>query len=248
MNASDAIRPTIDLNADLGEGCPNDRLLLDLVSSASVSCGAHAGDSDAIRRTLIDARDRGVVLGAHPGYPDRDHFGRRERVMAADAVKAMIVGQVTVLRKLAAEIGVAVRFLKPHGALYNQAQKQAEIARGVVDAAAESGLALLGQPGTLLERLAGECQLVYIREGFPDRRYRDDGSLVPRGEPDAILHDPAEMEDHLVRLIGDGRVSTLCIHGDDPGAVDNARLVRRVVEGRGLGIRSFADASRNRWA
>jgi 5-oxoprolinase (ATP-hydrolysing) subunit A len=235
MNASDAI----DLNADLGEGCPDDRVLLDLVSSASVSCGAHAGDPDAIRRTLADARDRGVAVGAHPGYPDREHFGRRERDMASDAVTAMILDQVAALRELAAEAAVAIRFLKPHGALYNQAQKQAEIARGVADAAATAGLALLGQPGTLLEQLALERAVLYIREGFPDRRYRDDGSLVHRSEPDAILHDPAQMEAHLLRLIAGGRLTTLCIHGDDPRAVDNARLVRRVLEGQGIAVRSF---------
>jgi UPF0271 protein len=248
MNATETSRRTasraIDLNADLGEGFPNDRLLLDLVSSASISCGAHAGDPDAICRTLADARDRGVAVGAHPGYPDREHFGRRERDMASDAVMALVLEQVAVLRELAAEVGVAIRFLKPHGALYNQAQKQAEIARGVMAAAADLGLALLGQPGTLLEELACERCVVYIREGFPDRRYRDDGSLIPRSEPDAILHDPAEMEAQLLRLIAGRRVETLCIHGDDPRAVDNARLVRRVAEWQGLAIRSFTGPDR----
>jgi 5-oxoprolinase (ATP-hydrolysing) subunit A len=245
MNASDplvpAVPPTIDLNADLGEGCPNDGALLDgLVTSASVACGAHAGDPGAIRQTLGHARDRGVAVGAHPGYPDREHFGRRERTMSSDAVTAMILQQAAFLIELAAEVGVAIRFLKPHGALYNQAQREIEIARGVVDAAAELGLPLLGQPGTLVERLASGRGVRYIAEGFPDRRYRDDGSLVPRTEPDAILHDPAEMEVHLLRLIAGGRVATLCIHGDDPRAVDNARLVRRILEGQGIAVRSFA--------
>jgi UPF0271 protein len=248
MNASETRRRTvpgtIDLNADLGEGCPNDRPLLGLVSSASIACGAHAGDPDAIRRTLADARDLGVAIGAHPGYRDREHFGRREQSMSCDAVTTLILDQAAFLVELAAEAGVAIRFLKPHGALYNQAQKQAEIARGVVDAAAELGLPLLGQPGTLLERLVAGRGIAYIAEGFPDRRYRDDGSLVPRGEPDAILHDPAEMEAHLLRLLAGGRVATLCIHGDDPRAVDNARLVRRILEGQGMVIRSFAEVDR----
>jgi UPF0271 protein len=234
-------RPTIDLNADLGEGCPNDGALLDgLVTSASIACGAHAGDPAAIRATLGQARDSGVVVGAHPGYPDREHFGRRDREMSAAAVTAMIRDQVTFLLELAAEIGVAIQFLKPHGALYNQAQRQPEIARGVVDAAAELGLPLLGQPGTLLEGLAGARGVRYIAEGFPDRRYRDDGSLVPRTEPDAILHDPGEMQAHILRLIAAGCVATLCIHGDEPRAVDNARFVRRILEGQGLLVRSFA--------
>lgn len=247
MNASEAEPPpaprAIDLNADLGEGFPNDGILLDgLVTSASVACGAHAGDPEVIRRTLSRARDRGVAVGAHPGYPDREHFGRRGRAMSSDAIRALILDQVVLLNGLAVESGVAIRFLKPHGALYNQAQTEAEVARGVVAATEELGLPLLGQPGTLLERLAAGRGLRYIAEGFPDRRYRDDGSLVPRSQPDAILHDAAEMEEHLARLIAGGHVATLCIHGDDPRAVDNARLVRRILEGRGIAVRSFAGA------
>jgi 5-oxoprolinase (ATP-hydrolysing) subunit A len=238
--ADPAVPPSIDLNADLGEGCPHDRTLLEgLVTSASVSCGAHAGDAAAIRGTLEHARDHGVAVGAHPGYPDREHFGRRERTLSSEAVAAMILDQMAFLMELAAEVGVAIRFLKPHGALYNQAQRQDEIARGVIEATAELGLPLLGQPGTLLERLASGRGIRYIAEGFPDRRYRDDGSLVPRTEPDAILHDPVEMEAHLRRLVASGRVSTLCIHGDDPRAIDNARLVRRILEGQGIAVRSF---------
>ncbi len=244
MNASDTshrtVPRTIDLNADLGEGCPNDRMLLGLVTSASIACGAHAGDPEVIRQTLVDARDRGVAVGAHPGYPDREHFGRREHTITSDAVTTMILEQVAFLVELAAEVGIAIRFLKPHGALYNQAQRQDEIARGVLDAAAELGLPLLGQPDTLLERLSSGRGVRYIAEGFPDRRYRDDGSLVSRSEPDAILHDPAEMEDQLLRLVAGDRVATLCIHGDDPRAVDNARLVRESLEVLKIKVRSFA--------
>lgn len=163
--------------------------------------------------------------------------------MSADTVTAMILDQVEFLVELAAEVGVAIRFLKPHGALYNQARRQHEIGRGVVDAAAELGLPLLGQPGELLEDLAIGRGVRYVAEGFPDRRYRDDGLLVPRSEPDAILHDPAEMADHVTRLVASGRVATLCIHGDDPRAVNNARLIRQVLEGQGIAVRSFtADA------
>jgi 5-oxoprolinase (ATP-hydrolysing) subunit A len=245
MNASDVQQPTapraIDLNADLGEGCPNDRTLLHgLVTSASISCGAHAGDPDTIRQSLEDARHGGVAVGAHPGYPDREHFGRREHSMSSEAVTTMILDQVAFLIDLAAQVGVAIGFLKPHGALYNQAQKQAEIARGVINASLELGFPLLGQPGTLLEHLASTSGVRYIPEGFPDRRYRDDGSLVPRTEPGAILHDPAEMETQLLRLIAGGRVATLCIHGDDPRAVENAWLVRGILRGQGVAVRSFA--------
>lgn len=232
---------TIDLNADLGEGCPHDAELLDgLVTSTSICCGAHAGGPDVIRATLARARDCGVVVGAHPGYPDREHFGRREQTISAEGVSALILEQTATLVELADEMGVAVRFLKPHGALYNQAQRDEEIARGVIEAADTLGLPLLGLPGSTLHRLASACGLRYIPEGFPDRRYRDDGSLVPRTETDAVLHDPAEMEAQLLAVIASGRVATLCIHGDDPRAVDNARLVRRILESQGITVRSFA--------
>jgi 5-oxoprolinase (ATP-hydrolysing) subunit A len=247
MNDSDAPRPnaprSIDLNADVGEGCPNDWLLLDgdLVTSASVACGGHAGDPAVIRQTLGYARDRGIPVGAHPGYPDREHFGRREQSMSSDAVTAMILDQAAFLMELGAELGVAIRFLKPHGALYNQAQRQNEIARGVVDAASELGVPLLGQPGSLVEAWA--VGLRYIAEGFPDRRYRDDGSLVPRSEPDALLLDPDELLSNVSRLVSQRRVATLCIHGDEPRAVENARLVREFLELMKIKVRSFATAA-----
>jgi UPF0271 protein len=246
MNASEDPEPAgtraIDLNADLGEGCPNDRALLGLVTSASIGCGAHAGGPDTIRPTLHDARACGVAIGAHPGYTDREGFGRREQKLPSEAVRTLIREQVAFLKTQAAEAGLPVRFLKPHGALYNQAQQQVEIARGVVVAAVELGIPLLGQPDTLLERVACGYGVPYIPEGFPDRRYRDDGSLVPRTEPGAVLHDPGEIETHLLRLVSGGRVATLCIHGDDPRAVANAELVRRVLERHGITIRSFVGA------
>ena len=192
----------IDLNADLGEGCGNDRALLERISSASICCGAHAGDPATIRETLRAARDRGVAVGAHPGYPDREGFGRRERSVTAAEVENLILEQVARLRTLAGEEGLTIRFLKPHGALYNQAQRDGEVARGVLAAASRLGLPLLGQPGSLLESRARGHGVRFIAEGFPDRRYRDDGSLVPRGEPGAVLHDLAEIEASVQRLVG----------------------------------------------
>lgn len=240
MNESHPPRRTIDLSADVGEDCPCDELLLNgLVSSASVCCGAHAGSPESIRRTLEFARDHRVAIGAHPGYPDRESFGRREQAISADAVTTLILNQVGALVELAAEVGVAVRFLKPHGALYNQAQRQNPIARGVVDAAAELGLPLLGLPGSVLNAWAVGRGVRYVAEGFADRRYRPDGSLVPRGEPDAIVHDPDEMMTQLAVLLARRRVATICIHGDDPRAVENARTVRRLLDEMRIAVRSF---------
>ena len=234
---------SIDLNADLGEGFPNDRALLDLVTSASISCGAHAGTPHAIRRTLRDAADRGVLIGAHPGYPDREGFGRREQELTTGEVIDLLMSQITALNTLAAEVGAQVRYLKPHGALYNQAQREPDVARAVAEAASILGLPLLGQPGTVLESLAHEQAVVFIAEGFPERRYRPDGSLVPRSEPGASLHQPHEIEEQAIRLLCEGRFATLCIHGDEPCAVTTAALVRQVLSARGISVRPFGNGT-----
>jgi UPF0271 protein len=236
---TDSLGRAIDLNADLGEGCGNDHALLERVSSASICCGAHAGDPESIRQTLRSAAECGVVVGAHPGFADRQGFGRRQQVVTTDSVQSLILEQVETLRTLAGEAGLTVRFLKPHGALYNQAQSQEPVARGVSLAASRLDIPLLGQPGTLLERLAMELGLCYIPEGFPDRRYRAAGTLVPRSEAGAILLDPGEIELQIARLVEEGLVATFCVHGDEPAAVANADLVRRILDRHGISIRSF---------
>jgi 5-oxoprolinase (ATP-hydrolysing) subunit A len=241
-NGAPRMLKSIDLNADLGEGFANDQALLNLVTSASICCNEHAGSVDVIRRTLAQAAERGVVVGAHPGYRDREGFGRREQALTEQAVRQLIRHQLGFIKSLADEAGLVVRFLKPHGALYNQAQREPEIARGVIASLdGESPLPLIGQPGSLLEQMAAARSIPYIAEGFPDRRYRDDGSLVPRTEPGAVLHEPADIGDQVLRLVDGGRVATLCIHGDDPRAVANAELVRRILTRRGISIRSFQD-------
>ncbi len=230
---------SIDLNADLGEGFPNDRALLELVTSASICCGAYAGNSDVIRQTLRDAASRGVVVGAHPGYADRDGFGRRDQNLKRKQVVDLIRSQLDSLIDVAEELELSIVFLKPHGALYNQAQRELDVALAVVFAAEIFHLPLLGQPASVLESTAREHRVPFIAEGFPDRRYRPDGSLVPRSEQDAILVDPGEIEAQVVRLGSEGKVATLCIHGDDPRAVANAKLVRSILDKHGIAIRPF---------
>lgn len=227
---------TIDVNADLGEGCPNDARLLDLVTSASVSCGAHAGDRATILATLDAAVARGVAVGAHPGFPDRKHFGRRERAATPDEVERLILDQIDDLTALAERSGVSLRFVKPHGALYNQAQREEGVARGVLSAVRRLGLPVLGQPGGVLQRLAESDGVRFVAEGFPDRRYDADGRLVPRDRPDAVLHEPAEIDAQVIRLVQTG-LETLCIHGDDPRAVANAENVRAVLSRHGVSTR-----------
>ncbi len=229
----------IDLNADLGEGCPWDELLLGRVTSASICCGAHAGDPEAIDRTLRLARERGVVVGAHPGYPDREGFGRRDQSLSSLELGQMVEGQLLQLEALAAGAGVAVRFLKPHGALYNQAQRQSDVAAPLMAAASKRGLPILGQPGSEVERLARELGVPFLAEGFADRRYLPDGRLVSRSDPSATLRDPAEVRDQVLALVDRG-IRTLCIHGDDPGAVDLADLVLATLGRAGIAARSFA--------
>jgi UPF0271 protein len=230
---------TIDLNADLGEGFPNDGALLAQVTSASVSCGAHAGEVETIRGTLREAKARGVQVGAHPGYPDREGFGRRERSMTAAEVERLILAQFGDLASLAKEVGVTLGFVKPHGALYHQAQRQEKVAEGVVAALQRLGLPVLGQPGSVLETRARAGGVRFIAEGFPDRRYRPDGRLVARSEPDAILHDTAEVEAQVVRLVEAGLIQTLCIHGDDPRAVANAGTILAALKRQGVETRRF---------
>jgi UPF0271 protein len=234
-----ATERAIDLNADLGEGFSNDAALLARVTSASVACGAHAGDPAAITRTLSEALGRGVAVGAHPGYADRAEFGRRELHLPPGAVTRLIVEQVDSLGSLTAPLGVPIRFVKPHGALYNQAQREEDVAAEVVAALSQLGLPLLGQPASVLESCACAAGVRYIAEGFPDRRYREDGRLLPRSQAGAILHDPAEIEARVVRLVEQG-VMTLCIHGDDPRAVANADTVRAILDRQGIVLRSFA--------
>ena len=229
----------IDLNADLGEGCPWDEVLLDVVSTASVSCGAHAGDDDAIRNTLRMAKRRGVVVGAHPGYPDREGFGRRERTMTGSEVTALVVEQVKHLNLLADDAGVTVRFVKPHGALYNQSQVDSEMARGLVAAACSLGLGLFGLPDSEVAKAATDAGVPFVAEGFADRGYREDGRLIPRSEPGAMLDDPVAIAEQVVRLVNSRRIRTLCLHGDSPGAVRLAKIVRDAFESHGVMIRSF---------
>jgi 5-oxoprolinase (ATP-hydrolysing) subunit A len=242
---------TIDLNADLGEGFPWDQPLLDRVTSASVCCGSHAGDPETILQTLRWARERGVVVGAHPGYSDRKGFGRRgydvvfpkvpgKEVKVYNRIERVIRIQVRKLAALAKEARVKIRFLKPHGALYNEGQVDGSIAFGIAGAATFCELPVLGLPGSELELWTRRCRSTnrFIREGFADRRYLPDGRLVPRSEPDAILQDPDEIRAQALSLVDRG-IDTICIHGDNPRSVELADLVLATLKDAGIEPRSF---------
>jgi UPF0271 protein len=233
------MRRTIDLNADLGEGFPWDYALLGRVTSASVCCGAHAGDLETSYQTLRWAGERGVVVGAHPGYPDREGFGRRDQALSGMELASIVRTQLVALGTLAARAGVSVRYVKPHGALYNQAQRDREVAENLLQPLARRGLPVLGQHDSFVELVAREFEIPFIVEGFADRRYQPDGRLVPRSQPNAILEDPAEIRDQVLSLVDRG-IQTICIHGDDPRSVDLADLVLATLKEAGIEPRGFA--------
>ncbi|WP_169974142.1 5-oxoprolinase subunit PxpA [Tautonia rosea] len=233
----------IDLNADLGEGFPDDEALLDRISSACISCGGHAGGRSVCLETIEIATRKRVVIGAHPGYPDREGFGRRERIVSAREVTQMIEDQLSQFDAWAAEIGAITRFVKPHGALYNQAQRSWEIAEGVVMAVLNRRLPVLGLPGSVLEREVLRAGLMFVPEGFADRRYRPDGTLVPRSESGALIDDPTEAERQALLLIDRG-LRTLCLHGDDPSALAKADRLRAAFVRDRIEVRSFVGESR----
>jgi UPF0271 protein len=229
----------VDLNCDLGEGFPHDAELMPLVTSANVCCGGHAGDADVSLAALRLAGQHGVRVGAHPGFADRAHFGRRELDLAGEEIRRLCAEQVGALQDLARQAGVALRYVKPHGALYNMACRDDAVARPVVEAVAAAGLALVALPLSRLEALAaGRC--AFVAEGFADRRYRPDGSLVPRSQPDAFVEDAAEAVAQAEWLLRERGVRTLCVHGDNPQAVAFARALRQALAERGHVVAPFS--------
>jgi UPF0271 protein len=250
---------SIDLNADLGESfgrwtLGDDLAMVELITSANVACGFHAGDPTAIRATCRAAVDAGVRIGAQVGYRDLAGFGRRFVDVAPAELTADVVYQVGALDALARAAGTRVVYLKPHGALYHAVVHHEAQAAALVDALVLLGgaLPLVGLPGSLSLRLAQQAGIPTVTEAFADRAYRSDGTLVPRSEPGAMLHDPEEVAARVVRLVVEGRLRALdgselelrpdsvCVHGDSPGAVSMARAVRAGLEEAGVRLAPFA--------
>jgi UPF0271 protein len=229
----------IDLNCDLGEGCPHDAELLPLITSASVACGFHAGDPSTADEVLRAGAKHGVRVGAHPSFPDRANFGRQEMIRSHREVVQDCVWQIGALDALAKAAGVMLSHVKPHGALYNMACRDDAYAAPVVEAAAFFGLPVFGLPGSRLEAAcAGRCD--FVAEGFADRRYLPDGSLVPRTRPDAFIENPDDAVTQARWLIRERGVRTLCVHGDNPKALEFVRTLRRSLEAHGVAVRPFA--------
>jgi UPF0271 protein len=250
----------IDLNSDLGESLGawrmgDDDAMLDIVSSANVACGFHAGDPAGILQTLRRAGSKGVAVGAHVSYPDLVGFGRRPMDVASADLRADVIYQIGALKGLAVAAGTAVRYVKPHGALYNTIAHDERQAQDVIAAIREidPGLGLVALAGSPLIEWARAAGLRVVAEAFADRAYEPDGSLVSRRKPGAVLHDPQEVAARMLRLAQQGVVTavdgstvrieaeSVCVHGDSPGAVEMARQVRLRLEGAGVAIRPFVD-------
>ncbi len=228
----------VDLNCDLGEGCAFDEELMALVTSVNIACGFHAGDASTARAALDQALEHGVQVGAHPSFPDREHFGRSETSRTEQQVFDDCVYQIGALSGLAQAVGARLRHVKPHGALYHQACREVAYARPVVEATALFGLWLVGLPQSQLQALSpGRCR--FAPEGFADRRYLADGTLVPRSRPDAFIEDPVEAVRQAVWLLGERGVRTICVHGDNPQAVEFVRQVRTALVALGHRLVSF---------
>ena len=249
---------TIDLNADLGESfgrwtLGDDEAMLDVVTSANVACGFHAGDPRGLLRVCEQAAQRGVVVGAQVGYRDLAGFGRRFIDLDPADLLADVVYQIGALQGVCAAAGTTVRYVKPHGALYNAVVSHQAQASAVVEAVrrVDPSLPLLGLPGSVLLTLAEAAGLPTVTEAFADRAYTAAGTLVPRSEAGAVLHDPETVAARAVRMVATGRVdaadgtavhvdaASLCVHGDSPGAVSMATAVRAGLEAAGMTLAPF---------
>jgi 5-oxoprolinase (ATP-hydrolysing) subunit A len=241
----------IDLNADLGEDCgADDAAMLDVVSSANIACGFHAGGGEVMAATVESAAARGVAIGAHVSYRDREHFGRRALDVAAAGLAADVAEQLASLGECCARRGTRVRYVKPHGALYHAISRDRAQAEAVVQAIAEfdPSLPLLGLPGTVAVEVARTAGLTTLVEAFADRAYASDGGLVPRESPGSVLDDPELVAARMLALVRTGRIAatdgtpvavsadSLCVHGDSPNAVAMARAVRDALAGAGIEV------------
>jgi UPF0271 protein len=242
----------VDLNADLGENAGHDEELLTLVSSANIACGFHAGDVGTMRRAIETARDRNVAVGAHPSLFDRQNFGRKELPVSTDEVFDAVTYQLGIFQAIGEAAGVRPNHVKPHGALYNMAVRDENLADAITRAIAKTDakLILFAPDRSALARAADKHSIQIAREVFADRNYLADGLLVPRSRPDALLHDPNEAAERVLRMLRENKVrsvdgvdvdvraETICIHGDTPGAVEFARVLRSHLENEGVAIRA----------
>jgi len=240
----------IDLNADLGEGCDNDEALLGLVSSANIACGWHAGDARTMRQCVRWALDKGVAIGAHPSFPDRENFGRSTMHLPPDDIIAGMLYQIGALAAITKAEGGRLAHVKPHGALYNQAVKEPELAAAICEAVRrfDPQLRFFGLAGSGMIDAARKAGLTPVEEVFADRGYQPDGSLVPRSQPGALIEDEEQSLAQTLSLVRDHKVTTIdgstvavhaqtvCLHGDGAHALAFARRIRERLALEGIAV------------
>ncbi|MCL4424136.1 MAG: LamB/YcsF family protein [Firmicutes bacterium] len=247
---------TIDLNSDMGEAfgayrLGQDRELMNYVTSANIACGFHAGDPRVMEETVALAREKGVGVGAHPGFPDLVGFGRREMRLSEAELRSDLIYQMAALDGFCRTVGMKLQHVKLHGALYNMAVSDENLAQAVVRAVRDydRDLILVASPGSAMIKAGEKLGLPVANEVFADRAYNPDGTLVSRRVPGAVLHDPAEVAGRALEMVREGwvkavdgsrlplKADTICVHGDTPGAADLARQIRRLLEGNGVRVR-----------
>ena len=252
------MRGKIDLNADMGESygaskVGSDEELVKMVSSASLACGFHGGDPVTLRKTVEMCKASGVGVGAHPSFPDREGFGRKEMEMPEEELSADVLYQISAVKGVSESLGVRLQHVKPHGALYNMAWTREDYARAIVGAMKEISmdLILIAPSSSVIEKTAKKAGLAVASEGFPERGYLDDGRLAPRSSPFALITDPGVVADRASAMVKHGSVvsitgnavsldvDTLCIHSDTPGSPAIVREVRRRLKDEGVEVVSL---------
>ncbi len=245
--------PRVDLNCDLGEGfgpwrMGSDAEVMGHVTSVNVACGFHAGDPVVMKHTVEMAASMGIAVGAHPGYPDIQGFGRREMECTPDEIYAFCLYQIGALKSFVHSQGVRMVHVKPHGALYNRGARDEEVASAIARASsdADRDLVLVGLPDSAFEKAARDAGIPFAAEAFADRAYMGDGSLVPRSLPGSVIHDPEEAAERVLKMVLEGRIisvegsilsirpDTVCVHGDTPEAVRMAQVIREKLQEEGV--------------
>jgi UPF0271 protein len=243
---------SVDLNADLGEGSGHDQELFELISSANIATGFHAGDSDTMHAAISAAKKQRVAVGAHPSFFDRENFGRKELMMPVEEVFDAVAYQLGIFQAIASSLNVQANHVKPHGALYNMAVRDRKFADAIARAieSVDPKLILFAPDNSELAGAGKAYGLQIAREVFADRNYLNDGWLVPRTREGALLHDPNEAAERVLRMLREGKVrsiegrdvevrgETICVHGDTPGAVEFARVLRSRLEREGVKIKA----------
>ena len=244
------MRRTIDLNCDMGEGCGNDAELMDYISSANIACGFHAGDTPTMRKTVEIAMEKGVAIGAHPGYPDRKNFGRVAMHLPPNKVQEIVAEQLAALSEIAVAAGGGLSHVKAHGALYNQAARDTELAAAIAEAVKDfdDTLVLFCLSGSAMISEAERLGLRTASEVFADRTYQRDGSLTPRTQPNALIHATDVAVGQAIQMLTTGSVTTvdgakldiqadtICLHGDGENALEFAKAIDAALASSNIGI------------